>query len=411
MVAYFTTGRYEPNIPTPPPPPIPNGLDDYLAAGAMFEANGGDKPMYDPQGNPVLLNESSVVQANQSALARLRVGLTRECAVPFSPSLTTRVEYLGRMRALARLLSAECDVYAAGDNPHRAASSAIDAIQMGIDFQRGGALMHGLTGSAIQSIGQSALMKVSDKLDETELGNLVARLQKIVLNRVASRDILDIERRWTLASLAGMDGADLMLSYNGSGQPEEDSNNRRSIGRLVWHFARDRTLRDLENYMDASARESAKPPAQRQPVPIPGGYAGIYAPVFMQADGNLNRPDLRNRLILISMAVRRYRLEHCALPESLDKLHLAPKALLDPDSGKPIIYKLNGADYLLYGIGPDGKDDGGVPADEGVNPPIGDLGIRRFVLAKPGGRASSAYRLVPHMLPPILPPGSPPLKD
>ena len=77
LIAFNSTGRYQPRISPPPPVPNPNALDDYIAAGILFETNGGDKPMYDANGLPSLLNQSSVVQANQPALARLRAGTTR----------------------------------------------------------------------------------------------------------------------------------------------------------------------------------------------------------------------------------------------------------------------------------------------------------------------------------------------
>src|SRR5437016_14604983 len=71
-IAYNTTSRYQPNVPAPPPLPVPNALDDYIAAGVLFDLNGGDKPMNDPRGFPELLDESSVVQANQPPPARTR---------------------------------------------------------------------------------------------------------------------------------------------------------------------------------------------------------------------------------------------------------------------------------------------------------------------------------------------------
>ena len=41
-----------------------------------------------------------------------------------------------------------------------------------------------------------------------------------------------------------------------------------------------------------------------------------------------------------------------------------PAPALDPFSlGKPLLYRRNGSGYVLYSIGPDGKDDGGRPID------------------------------------------------
>src|SRR5947209_3956167 len=48
-VIYTRSGRYRPYIPPPQPLPVPNALDDYIAAGQMFRANGGMGPIYQAQ--------------------------------------------------------------------------------------------------------------------------------------------------------------------------------------------------------------------------------------------------------------------------------------------------------------------------------------------------------------------------
>jgi hypothetical protein len=61
-------------------------------------------------------------------------------------------------------------------------------------------------------------------------------------------------------------------------------------------------------------------------------------------------------------------------------------------------------------VGEDGKDDGGVPANEAIRPQTGDIGISFFAYFQGGtSQRKRGYRLVPHMLPPVLPKGAPPL--
>src|SRR5258708_28917010 len=124
--------------------------------------------MYGPNGDLDILNESSVVQANQPALARFREGLGKECGTPFNPSFDAKFESLAKFRSLARLLGAEADVYAAGGNTGRAAMSALDAIQLGTDVERGGPLISGLVVIAIQRIGQSALQRRGETLSRKD---------------------------------------------------------------------------------------------------------------------------------------------------------------------------------------------------------------------------------------------------
>jgi len=86
------------------------------------------------------------------------------------------------------------------------------------------------------------------------------------------------------------------------------------------------------------------------------------------------KEDLRGKAHLraarAALAVERYRLAHDRLPGTLDELvpqflDAVPK---DPFDGKPLRYKTLEKGYVIYSIGPDGKDDGGkerVPDKQG----------------------------------------------
>jgi hypothetical protein len=116
---------------------------------------------------------------------------------------------------------------------------------------------------------------------------------------------------------------------------------------------------------------------------------------------------------LFAIALRSFKLKQGHYPVTLAELKLEPGLTVDPYSGNSIIYKRFGNDYLLYGVGDDGKDDGGIPVNEAESPKIGDLGISRFYYNSQNGAIQSEnfYKLIPHMLPPALPKGAPPLKQ
>jgi hypothetical protein len=109
------TGRYHPTITPPPTPPSPNGYDDFVAAGKMLEANGGVKAMYGPglEQRPILAQERIVVARNAAVLARMRIGLSRECWAPVCRGFNKMEPDLANVRNLARLTVAEADVRAA----------------------------------------------------------------------------------------------------------------------------------------------------------------------------------------------------------------------------------------------------------------------------------------------------------
>jgi hypothetical protein len=61
------------------------------------------------------------------------------------------------------------------------------------------------------------------------------------------------------------------------------------------------------------------------------------------------------------LGLRRYHNEHAAWPSALDQLaeHVPADALLDPTSGGPFIYLLDGDSFRLYSKGADRIDDAG----------------------------------------------------
>jgi hypothetical protein len=68
-----------------------------------------------------------------------------------------------------------------------------------------------------------------------------------------------------------------------------------------------------------------------------------------------------NRLLLTDLAIRKYSRTNGATPTALaqlipDYLDAVP---LDPFSGQPLVYRLEGDDFVLYSVGKDRRDNGG----------------------------------------------------
>jgi hypothetical protein len=68
------------------------------------------------------------------------------------------------------------------------------------------------------------------------------------------------------------------------------------------------------------------------------------------------------RALQVRAAIGLYQRRHGKLPENLDALcpEFLPSVPLDPFSGKPLRYRLAGKGWVLWSVGPDLKDDGGV---------------------------------------------------
>jgi hypothetical protein len=89
-----------------------------------------------------------------------------------------------------------------------------------------------------------------------------------------------------------------------------------------------------------------------------------------------------NRNLILAFALAAFHADHGRYPAKLAEL--APKYIeKTPDdvfSGKPLIYRLVGAGYLLYSVGPDGVDDDGRSYDD---EPRGDDIVVRMPVPEP----------------------------
>ena len=77
--------------------------------------------------------------------------------------------------------------------------------------------------------------------------------------------------------------------------------------------------------------------------------------------------DTQDTLLLATMALRAYKLDHGTYPAALSALSpiYLKSVPADPFAqSNPLRYKLTGDRYVLYSVGPDGRDDGGKAIDE-----------------------------------------------
>lgn len=91
--------------------------------------------------------------------------------------------------------------------------------------------------------------------------------------------------------------------------------------------------------------------------------AKMMAPALTRAESRAARSQTLNQLAITVCALERHRLARGGYPETLDALVPAfmPSPLLDPMNSQPFHYhRTDDGWFLLYSVGEDGKDDGGV---------------------------------------------------
>jgi hypothetical protein len=83
------------------------------------------------------------------------------------------------------------------------------------------------------------------------------------------------------------------------------------------------------------------------------------------------RQRARRRLLIAHLLLRVYYLREGSYPDSLHRLRLE-ELVIDPFSGKELVYRREGDRYRLYSVDENGKDDGGRRRQPGEHPVEGD---------------------------------------
>jgi hypothetical protein len=287
---------------TLPPLPNPNGYDDFLQAGAFLSGQIGD---YRDMGHEDL---QALVAANGKSLALVRSGFKKQCALPMQTYLVNRAAMSDDMplfKQIAQLLAAEGRLAELDGRLDDAARSYLDAIRCGNEISRNGFVINRLVGVACSAIGSIPLAKLTPKLECEQLKPIIAELDKLDQATVTWKE----------------------------------------------------TMRAEGVFMRRELRKTPNPIAW-----IPLWWQSRKA--IEGAEVTHLRAVARLRLLETELALRCCLAEQAAPPKQLAELvpNYTQSVLQDPFSKQPLVYRVQGTNWLLYSIGPDRKDDGGTPA-------------------------------------------------
>ena len=268
-------------------------------------------PLPNPNGYDDFIKAAGLLTGDVGNL--LRLGLSRRCSVPTASVMSNIPRLLGdlaNLKSLARLLEQEGRLAEMENRHGDAVKSYLDTIRFGNEISRGGFIINRLVGVACEAIGFSPLAKLAPRLSVGDARSLVAALEAVDATRMSWEEV----RR------------------------NEDSFARYQIGRgfnlITWATTRWQAWRSMK-----------------------------------QAQIRHNRVVAHERLLAVEMALRCCRAERGQAPSRLDGLvpDYLSKVPADPFSGRPLIYHLQGTNWLLYSVGADGVDDGGKPAGRGLS--------------------------------------------
>lgn len=378
-------------IPTPTLP-SPNAFDSYVAAGrAIVDENKVDYAISkrhsvshsEPDDHAYSLAEKdALVAENARALTLLRHGFAFPYLNPPARSFNTPFPYFAKFRGTARLLTLEAQVRQGHGDWAGAVGSDLDSVRLGVDVPHGGVLIGYLVGIACQAIGRRPAWDRVAHLTAPEARAAARRMEDIEVRQVPFADTLQ-EEKW-----AGQAGLQEIMRRPGwrrelsSGLGVDGAANWALQARMMF-VGKGQVLRGYTRYMDASISNARLPYAAHPASPVlpTDPVNQIILPVFAQAGFKNVDNETQNALLTATLALRAYYGEHRSYPAALGAL--VPSYLKripnDPFAlAGPLRYRRMGGGYVLYSLGPDGKDDGGKPIFDPSMAGSGSSSDRRF---------------------------------
>lgn len=352
VVVQAKNKNYHPTVLTVPTPtlPSPNGFDTFVLAGKALRDIPGIDNAYKTRGQH-LACEQKLLTENTRALALFQTGLTQTYLHPPIRSSGTLLPHLSQWRTLERLLALDVRAKAAHGDWNGAAQRSLEMIQFGIIIPRGGHFIVSLVGIALQHIGYAELWPCVDHLSALQARDAMRRLEQIETRQVPCADML---REEMIFGYAVMKKELLVPSRKKS--ISQQRLDRRCSEILLGLYV---------NCMQESIADARLPYSQQPPSPTPKGlYAKIMALDLRKVSVKISANQSHEELLILALALRAYALEHTQYPTSLNALVPNYLASLpnDPFTRRgSYCYKPRGTTYLLYSIGPDGRDDGGQP--------------------------------------------------
>ena len=395
--------------PLPPPHPMPavNARDYYIAASDALADNNkiawaidnwtpGTQTTDPDQHFYSLAAKEKLVAENAHAVHILHQGFPYPYAEPLVwpvsttfPHLwsfsTTFTHYL-KIRQLGRYLALDRQVKAAQGNWAGAVSANLDAVQMGETALHSGLRMGILVSLAWETIGPRHIWEAVPHLSAPEARAAARRLEAIRAAQVPFADMMQQDKWGTQTSLRDAmakpdwanrfimdENAEWNLTF--AQNPQAWAGNAASVAGIRI-AGNGKILANNARWMDKAIAQVRQPYAAHPAMPpLPNDLVNqILLPPYGKLRFRQVAADTQNALLLTAFALHAYQLDHGTYPAKLTALVPGYLKAVPTDpfalSG-PLRYKLAGAKYVLYSVGPDGKDDNGKAIFDATKPAPG----------------------------------------
>ncbi len=239
-------GSANPTLTVPPKvPPVNNGFDKLRNAANLLT---GTDPFLSAKIDPAA--EKNYVDANQQTLAAARDALTYPYMDMTPRSPNALFPYFAQFRKIARLYLCESHVKSRANDYSGAASSALDAIQLGETVPKGSIIIGKLVGIACEAIGRRPLKSCIPHLSGAECKELCKRYESLCQMHVSEKETLTEEKYFGQEALltAFRSGQVSSLLWQGTGNQPPTSFNVMAQFYLLLHSKRS-IIENYTNYL------------------------------------------------------------------------------------------------------------------------------------------------------------------
>gem|GEM_PF-849180 len=365
--------------PTPMPPPGPGASPGMPGPGSPPMPGPGTKPkipadtaIYDPYALATLAEKQALLKDNLDVLKKARLGFRYECLVPSIRYTGTDTVYVYNIDQLSDIFVLEGQSKELLGNWNDALSSYIDSIRIASDTAHGGGIENADKSITMQRIANQNAWVAVNHVDAATAHLAVKRLSAIIKNAPSYADILQEESYHEISELADeLKQKDWRIEWARTFSQGEQRIIRNRI--LCFTASKRRMIEFRKRMFQEHILNASKPyPLDRIKFQFNSDFKDTIAPQDWYP-GRFSWEYIRtmNGLLMTSLALRAWKLEHGNYPKSLqglmpnylDKLPNDPFAI----SGT-FKYHLRGSSYILYSLGPDSRDNGGKPVIQAFCP-------------------------------------------
>lgn len=198
LVMFFYRGA---DVSEAPPLPVPNGYDDFLAAQKLLVHSLNAPLLPSEQGFNMPVARAHF-GSNGPALSRVRIGLTKNCAVPLlftNNWISSHINDLSGMKGLARNLQLGGALERLDGRFTNALAYDLDILRLATQINHGGLVIDNLVASANENIAFSELERLEPSLTAAQCRNVIGEIEKWNKDREPFSETLAREKQWSFA--------------------------------------------------------------------------------------------------------------------------------------------------------------------------------------------------------------------